>query len=276
MAWNEVAFNTIAAIANADSDSALNNTLIMEALLNGHVSTQVLAIRRLTDTRNGVLSMSKLLQDIRSNRKLLTRENYVAFDGLPYNYEPIEEEYYRTHGTGITWHDTTGPSAFNAARRVHEQFDRLSGISPSRRKPNDRIPAKLIDTIEGWITDCGAKEIAKWSHSYLAHAGSLNSRRAIANYGLSGRKIGNAIKGLARAAEAVSAYLLYSSGRMNALMATPQFDQFERLKNAALSDTNNVDPSQVWNTFADKYDGSLGDVEEDLISSINPKEKSTL
>ena len=123
----------------------------------------------------------------------------------------------------------------------------------------------MIDTIGRWITDCGAKDIADWSHKYLAHAGSLASRQAIAGYGLNRSRIGAAIKGLARAAEAVSAYILYSSGRMNALMATPQFDQFERLENAALSSTSGVDPMLVWDKLTREYDGSLGAVEEDLI-----------
>lgn len=271
MVWNEVAFNTLAGIADSDRDSALNNILIMEAVLYGHVAMQVLAIRRLTDTTKKVLSLSKLLQEIRSHRELLTRENYVAFDGLPYHYELVEEEHFRTRGPGVMWLDTTGPGAFESARMAHEQFDRLSGVSPDRRKRDDRIPAKLIDTIERWITECGAKEIADWSHNYLAHAGSLASRQAIAGYGVNGTKIGNAIKGLARAAEAVSAYLLYSSGRMNALMATPQFDQFERLENAALSSASGVDPSLMWNTFTREYDGSLGEVEEDLISGVGLK-----
>src|SRR5665213_2414627 len=56
MVWDEVAFNTLAGIADADGDSALNNTLIIEAVLNGHVAIQVLAIRRLTDTTKKVLS----------------------------------------------------------------------------------------------------------------------------------------------------------------------------------------------------------------------------
>jgi hypothetical protein len=275
MVWNEVAFNTLAGIADADGDSALNNTLIVEAVLNGHVAMQVLAIRRLTDTTKRVLSLSKLLQDIRSHRELLTRENYVAFDGLPYDYQVVEEEHFRTRGTGLMWLDTTGPGAFGSARRAHEQFDRLSGVSPDRRKRDDRIPAKLIDTIEQWITDCGAKEIADWSHSYLAHAGSLASRQAIAGYGVNGAKIGNAIKGLARAAEAASAYVLYSSGRMNALMATPQFDQFERLENPVLSSASGVNPLLVWDTLTREYDASLGGVEEDLIAGVGPKERGT-
>lgn len=273
MVWNEVAFNTLAAIAKADSDSALNNTLIVEALLYGHVATQVLAIRRLTDTTKGVLSLTKLLQDIRSQRKLLTRENYVAFDGLPYDYAAVMEEHYRTSHPRVEWLDTTGPGAFDSARRAHEQFDRLSGVNPDRRKRDDRLPVELIDTIEQWISDCGAKDVANWCHKYLAHAGSLVSRRSIAGYELNKTKINTSIKGLARAAEAVSAYLLYSSGRMNALMATPQFDQFERLENAVLSSTSEVDPKIVWDTLTREYDRSLGGVEQELVSGISPSEK---
>lgn len=268
MVWNEVAFKTLAGIADADDDSVLNNTLIRNAVLYGHVAMQVLAIRRLTDMSKGVLSLSKLLLDIRSNRQLLTRENYVSFDGLPYDYAIVEEEHYRTRGFGATWLETTGPRAFGSARRAHEQFDRLSGVSPDRRKRDDQLPTKLTHTIEGWIVECGANDIANWSHKYLAHAGSLASRQAIAGYGVTGVKIDTAIKGLARAAEAVSAYLLYSSGRMNALMATAQFDQFERLENPALASTSVVDPLVVWDTLTREYDGSLGGVEGDLISDI--------
>lgn len=275
MVWNEVAFKTLAEIAGANSDSALNNPLITEAVLNGHVAMQVLAIRRLTDTTKNVLSLSKLLQDIRNHRQILTRENYVAFDGLPYHYEVVEEEHFRTSGSGMTWLDTGGPGAFAPARRAHELFDRLSGISPDKRKREDRIPIRLIDTIEHWIIDCGAKEIADWSHSYLAHAGSLASRQAIAGYGLSGSKIGNAIKGLAKSAEAASAYLLNSSGRMNALMATPQFDQFEQLENAVLPSASRIDPSQVWDRFSREYEGVLGEVEEDLISGVTSTAEGT-
>lgn len=275
MVWNEVAFNTLATIADADSDSALNNALIAEAVLDGHVAKQVLAIRRLTDTTKNVLSLSKLLQDIRSHRELLTRENYVAFDGLPYDYSLVEAEHFRTRGSGITWLDTTGSGAFESARRAHEQFDRLSGASPDRRKRDDRIPAVRIDTIERWITESGAKAIADWSHSYLAHAGSLPSRHALGGYGVNGAKIATAIKGLARATEAVSAYLLYSSGRMNALMATPQFDQFERLENAALSSASRVSPPLVWDTLTFEYDSSLGEVEQDLITGASPEGKDT-
>ena len=54
-------------------------------------------------------------------------------------------------------------------------------------------------------------------------------------------------------------------------MATPQFDQFKRLENAALSSASGVDPSLVWDTLTREYDGSLGKVAEDLISGVGPR-----
>jgi hypothetical protein len=49
MVWTDVAFKTLTGFAVGNDENALNNPLVVEALLNGHVATQVLAIRRLTD-----------------------------------------------------------------------------------------------------------------------------------------------------------------------------------------------------------------------------------
>ncbi|MEQ8829155.1 MAG: hypothetical protein RLW87_05045 [Alphaproteobacteria bacterium] len=266
MVWNEVAFNTLAEIADSNSDSSLNNPLIVEAILEGHIAVQVLAIRRLTDTTKRVISLSNLIKDVRKNRNLLTRENYVAFDGLPYEYEDAKEEHLKNIGTGFVRLETTGSRAFWSAQRAHEQFDRLSGVRPDQRKRDDRIPATLFDTIESWIKDCGAKEIANWSHNFLAHAGSLASREENLAYDLNGAKISNAIKGLAQATEAVSAYILYSSGRMNSLMATPQYDQFQRLENAAMSNTSKIDPVVIWAELSREYENALQNIEGNLVS----------
>src|SRR5581483_3693556 len=55
MIWNDVSFRTLAQLAVNDPKSALGNSLVAEKLINGHVATQVLAIRRLIDkTRNTI------------------------------------------------------------------------------------------------------------------------------------------------------------------------------------------------------------------------------
>jgi hypothetical protein len=79
MVWREVAFRTLSNLAVTDDTNALNNPLLTEALLEGHVATQVLAIRKLMDDRRGdIISLRRLVKDLRHDFHLFTRENYVA------------------------------------------------------------------------------------------------------------------------------------------------------------------------------------------------------
>jgi hypothetical protein len=87
MAWNDVVFRTIWRITEIDPGSSLYNPLLAEALIEGHFAIQVLAIRRLMDKGRSVISLWRLLEDIKKNISSFTRQNFVAYDGLPYDYE---------------------------------------------------------------------------------------------------------------------------------------------------------------------------------------------
>src|SRR5437764_14004923 len=64
--WTDVAFKTFTSFAVGDEANALNNHLLAEALLGGHVATQVLAIRRLVeDTNKDIISLRRLVKDMR-------------------------------------------------------------------------------------------------------------------------------------------------------------------------------------------------------------------
>jgi hypothetical protein len=83
MVWTDVSFRALTHFAVNDENNGLNNSLLTKALLDGHVATQVLAIRRLMDVGNrDIISLRRLVKDLRRNFALLTRENYVCFDGL--------------------------------------------------------------------------------------------------------------------------------------------------------------------------------------------------
>jgi hypothetical protein len=59
-------FRTLAAAAEADKESALHSPIIQRGLLQGYAATQGLAIRRLVDTTKKVISLQKLLDDIKN------------------------------------------------------------------------------------------------------------------------------------------------------------------------------------------------------------------
>jgi hypothetical protein len=210
MIWKEVAFRTLTGLAMRGAN-ALNNPMLAEALLEGHVATQVLAIRRLMDdSGSGVISLRRLLKDMRANVHLFTRENYVCFDGSPYDYRTVPE--------------ADGMSEF-----AHIQFDILAGVAPDARSRLDRLPVRLFETIERWCADSGANDLADWSSTYLAHAGGPEWRERIAPLRVTAYRIGGAIWALARTAEAMTAWLLNAGGRSGGLMPVAQFNQFESL-----------------------------------------------
>jgi hypothetical protein len=233
MVWKDVSFRVLAQFAINNENSGLHNSLLTEALLDGHVATQVLAIRRLMDSRNtDIISLRRLVKDLKRHFQLLTRENYVCFDGLPYDYEAVQRvDMMERAGKGFFWGETSGPRAHATSRMAHEQFDKLAGIDPTRRSREDRLPGSLLTTIEAWLDNSGADELTQWSHAYLAHAGGPTSRERIAELTVTTNKITDAIKALARVTEAISAFLLIAGGRMNSLMPVAQFNQLEKLDN---------------------------------------------
>jgi hypothetical protein len=269
MVWTDVSFQTLTSLATGDDSNALNNTLLAEALLDGHVATQVLAIRRLMDDSNkDIISLRRLVKDLKRNFQLFTRENYVCFDGLPYDFEAVQHrEMTEKAGKGFFWGATTGPEAHGTARMAHEQFDRLAGIRPESRSRGDRLPAALLATLERWLQECKAGELAEWSHAYLAHAGGPESRKKIADLQVTSHKITGAIKAMARVTEAVSAYLLVAGGRSSALMPVAQFNPFEKLAFPVMPDGGEAAAYKTWHRLGGERNACLDDVGDALVGS---------
>jgi hypothetical protein len=270
MVWTDISFRSLTQFAIDDENSALHNTLLTEALIGGQVATQVLAIRRRVDNRgDDVISLRKLLKDIRSNFPLLTRENYVCFDGLPYDYEAVQRKDMANRvGKGFFWGATEGPEAYGTSRMGHEQFDRLAGIDDAKRCRTDRLPLCLLDTIEKWVDDSDAGELAKWSHAYLAHAGGPTKRDIEAGF-VTTNKIRASIKALVRVTEALSAWLLWSSGRSGSLMPVAQFNPFEKLDSPIMRIGGQDDAYKLWHQLSDDSYCYLEGLEAELIQRAN-------
>jgi len=267
MVWTDVSFKVLIHFAVIDESNALSNTLLGQALIDGHVATQVLAIRRLMDDgRNDIISLRRLVKDLRRNFDLFTRENFVCFDGLPYDYEAVQrKEITERIVRGAFWGETSGPAAHGTSRMAHEQFDRLAGIHPENRRREDRLPTSLLTTIERWLDNSGADELAKWSHAYLAHAGGPEARNRIADLMVTANKITDAIKVLARVAEAISAWLLFAGGRSNSLMPVAQFNPFEKLDTPVMRAGAETEAYRLWDQLSDERNRYLEDVDVELI-----------
>lgn len=176
MLFDDLTYRSVASVREsvpaATAISARSSTLAY-LLDRGYVFTQVLAIQKLLDNRDDVISVRRLLKDVRRHRKLITREVYVAGDGLPYDYdkwpETVDKADPMVQMYGI---DAPGLSDFALSKHLHETFDLLTGKEHSARTKNDVIPDSLFQTLDSWISGPAAQEITNIRHNFIAHAAS--------------------------------------------------------------------------------------------------------
>jgi hypothetical protein len=226
---NDLAVHTIACAAENDLQSPLHNPLLAATILEGHRDAQILGIRRLWNKGGDVISLRRLLKEIRAHVNLFTREIYISGSGLPYD-PPSAVSIATVTGPGYVSGDSLVVGQLRA-EKAQQRFDRLSRVPPNRRARTDRIVKSLIDRLEAHITDSGADEAVKWSHQFVAHAGDS---QAIGwrNLQVTFEQVAAVQKSVVQVVHLVSAYLLEgpSLGLLVPITATP-FDRFDRLVN---------------------------------------------
>jgi hypothetical protein len=164
MLLSEMSYRVARDDAAQEPASTLNIPLVAHLLNSGYLSSQVLATRRLLDKRSDVVSLRRLIDDIRENRNLITREVYVSFDGTP--YDPALPE---LTTNGLQPADSPF-SQWNRSRVRQERFDRLSSVLAKDRSRDDLIHQSIFLKMDQWIESSGASKLITLSHKYLAHA----------------------------------------------------------------------------------------------------------
>jgi len=271
MTWNDVTFRTLAYIAEIDKDSCLHNPLLSESLVHGYFARQVLLIRRLMDGNSKTISLCRLLKDIKENIRFFTRENFVAHDGLPYNYETgRQQEIEKLKNNGIILRDTSGPNAWGTSRQAHEIFDKLSGVHAKNRCRDDRISKNVIERLMGWLNDSDAEELVQWSHRFLAHSGNENERKKIdlASHAPSLDKIKKVLSSFIRISEIISAHLLFSHAH-GSVVPYASFNKFEGIQSPLLTTADGYKLlHEHWEKLAKQYNDLLQGVIESLDKQV--------
>lgn len=169
------------------------NAPLYRYLLDGYLSFQYLAIRRLTDHYDpakdkkqvkGVSSLSRLIDDMAAHSPLITRNAFVCVDGLPYDYtEALEREKaealaaIRQHSEGDGWLGEPGIGAKSLQR--HVVFDRLSGVAEDHRQPTDTIAPDYWQQCRDALAEPELSRIKNFVDKYLAHAADESSRATL-------------------------------------------------------------------------------------------------
>jgi hypothetical protein len=268
--WDDVAFRTLAEIANGLGSSALHNTLLAEALINGYYARQALLVRRMLDDRKDVISLHRLIKDIERNLALFTRENYVCFDGLPYDFEAVKHQAMLENlrnGPGPYWGAREGSKAHWPSEALHAAFDGLCGRLRKPRSRTDRMSRKVITILREWLDQSGAEDLATWSDKMLAHAADARSRDRvdIGQIELTLEKVSVAHRAFVRVAEAIGGYVLSDSAHGGAV-PTPQFNQFQGLDAPVSKNGQTQALHDLWYKLSKDRDQWLKDAGKELAS----------
>jgi len=169
MVTNDLAVRTLAAAAENDPQSPLHNPLLVRTILEGHQDAQILGIRRLWDNGGRVISLRRLLNDIKASLDVFTREIYISDSGRPYNPPPAAV-IASMAGPGFVSPSSPILSPL-LTEKAQQRFDRLSKIPAERRARTDRVPKSLIDHLETHIAVSGA-EAKGWRDLDATFAGA--------------------------------------------------------------------------------------------------------
>jgi hypothetical protein len=188
------------------------------------------------------MSLRRVLKGLCANRCLITRENYVAQDGLPYDCE--------------------------RAAIYHETFDRLAATRPNARQRSDIIDIAIFDQLTEKLNKCGAEDIKVYGDKFIAHAADARSRQTLTDdqQGISLNKLDSCHRALCKVARTISFELLRIP--KDDLISVPHIDPFEYLNQPWLREADIDSLLDFWNARVEHIDKLCDGSAEAVLSDV--------
>jgi len=222
-----------------------------------HFRLQPLAIRRLIDRGPGVISLRRLLDDIKAHAGLVTRGSFFEAEGLAYDYSEAKAAAERderrlfheavSKGEATYWLNPEIEHAWRWAQELHADFDRFSRTTPDTRSPADSLRPEFIEALWQKLNVC--KGVREFVNKRVAHAADPASRSQVSDEArsLSLARIEECHKAICSVASFVSVHLL--RGPQLSFLAVPQFDQFAYIEKPLIRQQEIPHLRQLWDEF---------------------------
>lgn len=220
-------FNEARRTASEARPNAAISGLLGEYIDAAYILFEVTAISRLTDQpqddpERGLVSLPTILKLVRDNRSLITREMFVAFDGVPYDPIPVAPA---EHFTGVRW---VAREPWEVSEERHTLFDRLSRRTPDRRTRQDQVHRKVLASIADRLSSPTLSVIRSHRNKVISHAADHASRAGLSPLALSLASIDVAHRSLLEATETL-ATILIGEILIGGPVPQPQYDFLDKL-----------------------------------------------
>jgi hypothetical protein len=227
LAWHTAVFRTLNEARRVEPDRAVNGAM-WELITAGYASLMTLGIRKLVDRDPRTDSVWNVIAMVERQPELLTRETFVCYDGLPFDYEAVQEKYLHSLGgnSGARWLSTKGPEAWGTSEIMHKAFDRLAGGTQKRNR-TDLIDLSILKVLRKRLAHHSIEKVRTMADKRVAHAERIAKDAdpvPVATY----NDIDTALEQIVYVANFLSASFFYDAA-FGSVVPTPQFDVLEAL-----------------------------------------------
>lgn len=236
--WNDTVFRTFnearRLTLEAKSKRHGFNAPLIRLLDEGFVASQTMSIRRLTDRNfrepeKAVISLIRVIDDIKENVHLVTRENYMCHQGNPYA-EPDSMQ------DGVAWMHW---------RTKQSNFDKLSGIAEDKRERSDRMQQSVLQRLSKELKVCDS--VRKYVNKFIAHASDpeTNPELTEEEKKITLDKLDDCYKAIVRVGSFLGAVFLYEYSLGS--VPTPQYDQLKDIERSMVAKPDVGKLHTFWN-----------------------------
>ncbi len=265
LAWKTVTFRTLNEARRIEPNRMVNGSL-WELTNAGYVSLVSLGIRKLVDKDPKTHSLWNVITTVEKRPELLTRENFVCYDGLPYDYATVRDNDLTSldvnNAVRVRWLPTTGPKAWTTSEMLHKAFDKLSNTDASKRNRTDKIQSSIFAAVKRGLSDPAIENVCNLANRRIAHAQRLSESSSLiptTTYD----DISNALKQVVNVANFLSTSFFYDTA-FGSVVPVPQFDVLEALDQPWITSDNMPALRRYWSELSDSMDSWTANASEEF------------
>ncbi len=264
MIWDAAVFRVINEArkhAEPDGQGGIRlNGPMHQLITDGFFSIQATGVRRLLDRQKctgprEVYSLRRLLDDLERNVAIMTRENMLAAEELPYDYEAVHRAFI-DHVRAQIEAGETGASCYSRdldsyrPKARHEAIDRLCDVSEDCRSPGDHVRSEVLMKLKEELAPC--EQFKTYVDKFIAHAAAPGSRARVNadEIKIPLKRLWEAHEAMFKVAHFVGIHLLGDS--IAQPLPFPQFDQFEHMDRPLIETEKMAKLSETWRQYEDE------------------------
>jgi len=251
LAWHTAVYRTLNEARRLEPDRGANGAL-WGLLTAGYANLMTLGIRRLVDKDPKTDSVWNVISQIEKRPELLRRENFVCYDGLPYDSTAAYRHYVKnfdlSSGAHAGWVTTTGPDAWGTSELLHKSFDALAGY-PAKRRRLDKVLPEIIVSLKAHLADNAVVAVCTMADKQVAHAERVaeNSNAApLVTYAT----VQTALEKIVRVANFLSANF-FNDTTYGSIVPVPQFNVLDHLDQPLVTTENLPALHEHWHTISE-------------------------